>query len=70
MTTVSVQAALVAGTSNRITGVRPSMRTTSSFKPATFLPSTHAAASRTTRSTWPCLAQSASNIGLLAGISM
>jgi hypothetical protein len=36
--------------SKKITGVRPGMRTTSSFRPGTLRPSTQAAASRTTRS--------------------
>ena len=67
---VSVLPARVAGTSKKITGVRPGKRTTSSFRPAIFWPSTQLAASRTTRSMWPLACQSESNIGLFAGMAM
>jgi hypothetical protein len=67
---VSWQSALVAGTSKKITGVRPSRRITSSLRPATFLLSTQLAASRSTFSMYPLAAQSASNIGLFAGMAM
>jgi hypothetical protein len=67
---VSSLPGLVAGTSKKMTGVRPGRRTTSSFRPATFLLSTQAAACVSTFSMWPFFAQSASNIGLLAGMAM
>lgn len=45
-------------------------RTTSSVRPATFCDSTQAAALRTTVSSRPCSAQSAANMGDLAGMAM
>ena len=65
----------VAATSKNSTGVRrrPAAScscTISSVRPGTRRAFTQSAARRTTVSRCPCAAQSASNIGLLAGIAM
>ncbi len=70
MSAVWVAPALVPSISKKITGVRPSMRTTSSLRPGTFCASTHCAALRTTVSMKPCWAQDGSKASDLAGMAM
>jgi len=54
----------------RMTGVRPSRRTTSIVRPSIFRFRAQSVMRLTARSMWPCSAQRASYMGDLAGIRM
>src|SRR6185312_15533789 len=69
---IAVVGAAAPGMSMKITGVRPSRRTTSTLAPAIAAVFARAQAENcaTTRSMWPCACQSGSNCGDLLGMRM